>query len=585
MTDRPVRQYFIIGSVAFHAILLIVALLMPPPFPSRHESEPDLSYVELKPEEVQKDTPVPDKDASARGDYVTFKESPETLPLIAGDVTVRGETQAGEPFTKGIAGKTAFKGEETSDVGRHKAAHEQPESKPAPKTQAEPAKAQSVEPEAARPSGQKDRSGQPTPDVQVAEDETGLRGVVTDRASVNFKYQKGWPAPGMVSLKVEAGGKGGKAAWRAQADEDWIIITPKSGAGPGSMEVGADLSRMKLGFYDGTVKIKPVDGSARPCEVAVTAMVLPKDAGTPDLPHSSFDAYMNGECKVCHLPKEVMPTADFMVTPEFCNLCHTSEGMAADKVINGGHPVMVEAGSGGTKTPTFGRVLTGPKSDMMSTHLKDGRLIVCVTCHNVMEKPHDYGRTWEMASSDDRKTYQLYHGGWANMGYLAPRVYATDGVMQMPHFLKDTGKYLIAASEYTYDETDGSVRFNKPRAKAEVVYVTLENSYLRVTTENNALCYDCHHENTHEGMNCMTCHEAHGTANIKLVRRTVRTGGGSVGRVVFRSHKGKNSFADGSPAHDGICEACHPLHRHKDGKDYAGTDCTKCHSHKNGFGA
>lgn len=76
----------------------------------------------------------------------------------------------------------------------------------------------------------------------------------------------------------------------------------------------------------------------------------------------------------------------------------------------------------------------------------------------------------------------------------------------------------------------------------------------------------------------------HGTSNIKCIRQSVRTPEHTGKKVVFRSFKGKDSFADGGSARDGICDACHNAHtKHKDGRDYAASDCTRCHTHKNGF--
>ncbi|MDW7773480.1 MAG: Calx-beta domain-containing protein [Desulfobulbaceae bacterium] len=53
--------------------------------------------------------------------------------------------------------------------------------------------------------------------------------------------------------------------------------------------------------------------------------------------------------------------------------------------------------------------------------------------------------------------------------------------------------------------------------------------------------------------------------------------------------EGDNSFADGNSTYDGVCEVCHTktnYHR-DDGSAYKshnpGTNCTRCHSHKNGF--
>jgi hypothetical protein len=310
-------------------------------------------------------------------------------------------------------------------------------------------------------------------------------------------------------------------------------------------------------------------------------MVLPKSAGGKELPHSSWDEYMNGECKVCHLPEQVMAARE-MLEPKFCGLCHSPSGMAQSRVpVRGGHPVMVDAGTGGTKMPTRGTVATGPASDRMDTHLLGGKKVVCVTCHNVMEKPGERGRAWEMTETADQRSYSLSQGGWENSGYIVPKVYVTHSLLPMPKHLKDARQYLADPRDYAYDESDGTIRFKSRLDKKDYVYVTLTNPYLRVTTQDNALCYDCHFENTHQGMNCLVCHRAHGTGNINGIREMVRTPDGTR-KVVFTGRLGPGSFASGTGL--GICEVCHPLKQHRDGKDYTGADCTGCHRHRDGFG-
>ena len=59
--------------------------------------------------------------------------------------------------------------------------------------------------------------------------------------------------------------------------------------------------------------------------------------------------------------------------------------------------------------------------------------------------------------------------------------------------------------------------------------------------------------------------------------------------VKFFDQTGTNSFADGDATYNGICEVCHTqtkYHRNNASGEhthYAGTNCTTCHSHTNGF--
>jgi len=377
--------------------------------------------------------------------------------------------------------------------------------------------------------------------------------------------------------------------WRAASDKQWITLTPATGKGNGEMGVGVLASSLEPGYHEGTVKLT-LDGQGGASDsLSVSVMVLPKDAGTPELPHFAWDDYMDGNCKVCHLPKELMPSPDFMGRPEFCGLCHNPSGMAAESLIGkGGHPVMVNVTSGGSRHPSWGTVDSGPYSDRMATHLLDGSTVVCITCHNVMYKPGDFGRSWELASSTDGMVFELAKGGWSQMGYLVPKVYVTDRLMPMPDRLSGLRAFMAKPSTYTFDEAEGTIKFNRPVSNGAYVYVTLSNPYLRVPTSNNTLCYDCHFENTHEGLSCLTCHIMHGTTNIKAIRQKVRTPSGALRSVVFRSYSGPGSFADGIRGSDGICDVCHDTgfgntHKHK--RDYRGRNCTSCHTHSFGFAA
>jgi len=112
---------------------------------------------------------------------------------------------------------------------------------------------------------------------------------------------------------------------------------------------------------------------------------------------------------------------------------------------------------------------------------------------------------------------------------------------------------------------------------------------------------------------CTTCHTPHDTSNIYLIRETINTPDGSLWEtsgaagvsVLFKKKSTAASPAPGSP--DGVmgadyvpdsskvCEVCHSLTEHfrwnGTGTDQthhnvggaSGQDCTRCHSHKNGF--
>jgi len=232
--------------------------------------------------------------------------------------------------------------------------------------------------------------------------------------------------------------------------------------------------------------------------------------------------------------------------------------------------------------------------DRMYANL-DSDNIECVTCHNLMCKTEDYARVWEQTTTEDNQTYYLTGGGWGSYGRLVPRVYRDSTLMAAPAEVRDRKQYLVDPSEYGYDETVGSVTFKQAQSSSDYVYVTLDYEYLRVSSEQDRMCSDCHAESTHMGGNCLDCHTAHATSNNSLIREAVRTPSGSMSDVVFTNISGVGSFADGDTTYDGICEVCHTstLYHTYDGSGFAnhtgsgvnesGTDCTACHTHASGF--
>jgi hypothetical protein len=85
---------------------------------------------------------------------------------------------------------------------------------------------------------------------------------------------------------------------------------------------------------------------------------------------------------------------------------------------------------------------------------------------------------------------------------------------------------------------------------------------------------------------CVECHNPmRPQTNMHFVRDTIRSSS-----VVFTSHTGTNSFADGDATYDGICEVCHTQTSHHQNDGSApqqshndGIDCSGCHPHLDGF--
>ncbi len=563
------RAEFFSISVAIHAMLLVMAFLMPKPFPQPKLPKYTEELIYVQPASVEKD--------AGTGGAPGGGNQAAPQPVNGHAVPTGAHNGPGRPAA-GAGHK------QTPPAGTSKPAPEQQKNAAAPKPVSKnpaPIIHQKTLANPPTPQGENQAAHAPAapaatePEIKaIAEERAGAVGVKVDRQTVNFKYQQGWPAPGMAGVTVNVlGGKdGAKVVWKAKSDEKWLILSPPSGTAPGLLKIGI-IPCKSVGFYDSTVSIKPLLPGIKGDRVEVTLMVFPKDKGRPYLPHSDYDGYMNGDCKVCHMPKYLLPEPDFLQKPAFCSLCHNRSGMANAFVVPAGDGhTGTKAGAGGTKIPSFGTDPEGLWSDMMSAHLPGGR-IECVTCHNVMEKPGDYGRTWEPASSDDGVNWWLYKGGWSGMGYMEPKVYVVDNIANMPKTVHEMRRWQVPASRYSYDAADGVIIFNQPVSKRYSVYVTLTEPYLRVSTRDNALCYDCHSENTHQGLNCLICHRIHGAKNALDIRYNVRTPSG-VKRVSF---DGRVFAGSGS----GLCDACHPLSGNH--LKYKGKDCMKCHTHKGGF--
>lgn len=321
-------------------------------------------------------------------------------------------------------------------------------------------------------------------------------------------------------------------------------------------------------------------------------------AGTPELPHYAWDGSQDGSCAACHYRNtgggELLPAGfDYRYSTELCLSCHNSAGKARGRLIDSAksHPIFVNVTAGGNNLPVFGG-LTGRFSNRMGDHLKDGKAIVCNTCHNAMEKTEDPGRTWELTSLVSGQTYALQKGGWNWYEYLRPTVYTTTTLSTAPTYIKDRGQYMFSQTAYDYDPNAGTIIFNA--SIFDYAYATLRYPYLRVNNSDNVMCLDCHNMGTHQLANCLTCHEEHNYTNLHGIRPRIKTPASGIKAVTFTNHTGHNSFADGDSTLNGVCEVCHTSTKyykndgsgfinHSGGFNYNGKDCTACHTHLGGF--
>jgi len=329
-------------------------------------------------------------------------------------------------------------------------------------------------------------------------------------------------------------------------------------------------------------------GNAESPGPGVTVSVSSGIAGSPQLQHYDWDYTFSGACAGCHESPGSFLQADFRDRPGWCLSCHNASSVAHGSITLGTreHSMFVNASSAG-RMPTYGLMTTGLYNNQPFARLDNGD-VTCMTCHNPMEKYEDYGRSWEATATADRITYTLDNGPWAVLGRLVPRVYRTAVSMARPANSRTCEEYRVGPSEYAYNEYSGTITFTSAQPVTAKVYATLDYPYLRASDMANTLCSDCHTQQTHMGINCLACHSAHNTGNIKGVRGVVRAPDRVELPVTFMRYTGAASFSDGDSTHDGICEACHTqtLYHRRDGSGIAhheGEDCSACHSHGSGF--
>lgn len=422
---------------------------------------------------------------------------------------------------------------------------------------------------------------------------TAKASISADRASVNLNYNLARP-PAMTKVNISS--QPLSLVGNASSTKSWMSVSTTNSGTPSGMIITVNPAGLVARNYTGTVVFSSQYATNGPISIPVSLTATPATTLSHELQHYNWNPVLTGgNCAVCHITRNKFLPADFRELPSFCRSCHNASSVAHDRGYNSSvHSVFVCASSGGGKWPTYGTMTAAQKNNQPFANLKNGSLVTCITCHNPMGKQEDYGRKWELASSSDRYTYYMNNGGWANYGYLPPMVYRTTGVMTEPSYSKSKKAYLVSSSEYTYDETAGSITFKTQQAAA-CIYVTLDYQYLRASSQDNRICTDCHTQSTHKGNNCQTCHTAHNTGNTKGIRESLRTPNRTSITVKFLRYTGTVSFADGDGTHDGICEVCHTQTKYyrRDGSGFAnhsggvnqnGRNCTICHAHNTGFG-
>ena len=420
--------------------------------------------------------------------------------------------------------------------------------------------------------------------------------MTVSRSSIAMSYHLARPAAQTMVTLTSAPSN---ITFTASSNQTWLTVSPASGTTPSAATITINPAGLTSGNYSGTITFSSPDAAASKT-VTVSLTVIPATTAiTPENQHTNWDAnnVANG-CNSCHItPSRFLSITGFNMlgSKELCTSCHNAASNAHDKGnMSYTHPVMVNATTGGCKQPVYGNITAAKNNNMPFAKLIGGKKMTCSTCHNAMGKKEDNGRTWETTTTTDKKTYYLTYGGWANYGRLVPVVYRTATITTAPTYSKSRKSYIVNPSEYTYDETAGSITFKTAQSASAYIYVTLDFPYLRASSYQNRLCLDCHRQSTHKGANCLDCHQAHSTSNRAGVKEKVRTTDLTEKAVKFLRYTGVNSFADGDTTYDGICEVCHTKTKyckrdgtgfanHSSGANYSGKSCVSCHTHSSGF--
>jgi hypothetical protein len=102
-----------------------------------------------------------------------------------------------------------------------------------------------------------------------------------------FGGTAGGSNPPPQSVTVSNGGIG-TLNWTASSNQSWLTVLPVSGAGTGTLTIGANLASLATGTYTGTVTVTATGASGSPQGIAVTLTVSPAMTQPPTI--NSFTA-------------------------------------------------------------------------------------------------------------------------------------------------------------------------------------------------------------------------------------------------------------------------------------------------------
>jgi predicted CXXCH cytochrome family protein len=363
------------------------------------------------------------------------------------------------------------------------------------------------------------------------------------------------------------------------------------------------------------------------------------DAGTAGLPPLRDGRV---ECLTCHAPHEASSgdanggAGDGMLLrgpndDTFCQTCHTGHtghtpsgswqpgcrdchdvhdpanvnlslvgSVVHNQTLNSDHPVVFTARTGANSfddgDPTVNDGICQVCHTATTYHLQDGSGAPhndganCTQCH-----PHDSGFMPVGGSSCIACHSTPRDNGDGIPPGGRPAVVNADGTGG--HHL--AGGVLTDGDCTTCHDTSqhqqGTVRlWDDPNTPVTAFGVTGDPAQLV------GFCLNCHNQVDHPIIHttgaawepvCTQCHEMHDpqNSNLFLVRDVVFNETLAVDKpVVFSALSGPNSFSDGIPPNDGICQVCHTATTYhlEDGSGTphnVGLDCTQCHVHSAGF--
>lgn len=261
-----------------------------------------------------------------------------------------------------------------------------------------------------------------------------------------------------------------------------------------------------------------------------------------------------------------------------CGDCHDADGTSGDSVAisSGSHTVHLNNGL------TCNSCHTHDGSAFGGDHINGVRDVtadVCFGCHGATSAGtgHDAPPVWGNAGSVSCET--------CHMGSAIAVINTRGGVASyMDKSSADATGHNKASGSYA---VSGNLAANQNCASCHNAAAAGHFDGDSVDDRLNVgfSCTSCHTTMvTHQAKSCATCHDAHGSTNIFMVRAT--SSSEYTGTVVFTALTGANSYDEVDAANgDDICATCHIFSAtmthntstNQGGAHNEGTNCFTCH--------